>query len=113
MQTFVNNLLHIDIMTCRKIILCTGVLYVLVLEKIRLETSILFCFGKNQGMLSFSLMNANSEKFRVSVVNVTCIDFQIFGHFGNLVNSLKGSGGEHMKFLTFGTPLNKMKHPNI
>ena len=29
------------------------------------------------------------------------------------MNSLKGSGGEHMKFLTFGTPLNKMKHPNI
>ena len=28
------------------------------------------------------------------------------------MNSLKGSGGEHMKFLTFGTPLNKMKHPN-
>ena len=27
------------------------------------------------------------------------------------MNSLKGSGGGHMKFLTFGTPLNKMKHP--
>ena len=42
-----------------------------------------------------------------------CIDFQIFGHFGNLMNSLKGSGGGHMKFLTFGTPLNKMKHPIV
>ena len=29
------------------------------------------------------------------------------------MNSLKGSGGGHMKFLTFGTPLNKMKHPNV
>ena len=28
------------------------------------------------------------------------------------MNSLKGSGGGHMKFLTFGTPLNKMKHPS-
>ena len=27
------------------------------------------------------------------------------------MNSLIGSGVEHMKFLTFGTPLNKMKHP--
>ena len=29
------------------------------------------------------------------------------------MNSLKGSGVEHMKFLTFGTPLNKMKHPTV
>ena len=28
------------------------------------------------------------------------------------MNSLKGSGVLYMKFLTFGTPLNKMKHPN-
>ena len=28
------------------------------------------------------------------------------------MNSLKGSGVEHMKFLTFGTPLNKMKRPS-
>ena len=42
----------------------------------------------------------------------TCIDFQFFGHFGNLVNQIKGSGCGHKKFLPFGTSLHKMKHPN-
>ena len=27
------------------------------------------------------------------------------------MNQIKGSGCEHMKFLTFGTSLHKMKHP--
>ena len=40
--------------------------------------------------------------------NIAFIDFQFFGHFGNLVNQIKGSGCEHMKFLTFGTSLHKM-----
>ena len=31
-----------------------------------------------------------------------------FGHFGNLVNQIKG-----LKFLTFGTSLNELKHPII
>ena len=29
------------------------------------------------------------------------------------VGKIKGSGCEHMKFLTFGTSLHKMKHPNF
>ena len=36
-----------------------------------------------------------------------------FGHFGNLVNQIKGSGAGHIKSLTFGTSLHKMKHPNF
>ena len=28
------------------------------------------------------------------------------------MNQIKGSGCEHMKFLTFGTSLHKMKHPS-
>ena len=42
----------------------------------------------------------------------TCIDFKFFGHFGNLVNHIKGSGGEHMIFLTVETSQNKLNHPN-
>ena len=40
-----------------------------------------------------------------------CQKFKKFGHFGNLVNQIKGSGGDNMKFLTFDTSLNKLKHP--
>ena len=29
------------------------------------------------------------------------------------MNQIKGPGCEHMKFLTFGTSLHKMKHPNV
>ena len=29
------------------------------------------------------------------------------------MNQIKGSGCEHMKFLTFGTSLHKMKHPTV
>ena len=31
----------------------------------------------------------------------------------DLMTQIKGSGCEHMKFLTFGTSLHKMKHPNM
>ena len=41
----------------------------------------------------------------------TCIDFEFFGHFRNLVNQIKWSVWKHLKLQTFGISLLKMKHP--
>ena len=51
------------------------------------------------------------KNVHVHPLNTGLLTFN-FWSFGNLVFQIKGSVGEHMKFLTFGISLNNLNHPN-
>ena len=49
----------------------------------------------------------NDKKLKMKA----CLHFQFFGHFANLVNSLKRFVYRNIKCLTFGTSINELKRP--